>query len=224
MNTRLTRKRAKTGIAVLAIAATGAVWAGCGDDAEDEANEAIDAAQEQVDESRTSPGARRPTRSPEAGGRGRPGFCEGGRRRGPERRHRGRGGGRQRGGRGSDRRGQRGRRPSSGRDRRGPAVSQGTVLTPRASAAGAPRSDRRRDLDLAPVATRVADLDPPRHPHPVALERLGADLGPLDERDRVGGQVVVEQPRLLGAEPAEAVEVEVRDRGDASPACSAGRP
>ena len=43
-------RRALTGVAVLAIAATGAAWSGCGDDDEDEAQQAIDEAQEQVDE------------------------------------------------------------------------------------------------------------------------------------------------------------------------------
>ena len=47
---RLKGRRVLSAVGVLAIAATGAAWSGCGDDAEDEANEIIDNAQEQVDE------------------------------------------------------------------------------------------------------------------------------------------------------------------------------
>ena len=43
-------RRGMTVVAVLAIAATGAVWSGCGDGAEDEAQEAIDNAQEQAEQ------------------------------------------------------------------------------------------------------------------------------------------------------------------------------
>jgi ElaB/YqjD/DUF883 family membrane-anchored ribosome-binding protein len=42
-------RRALTAVAVLGIAATGAAWTGCGDDNEDEVNEAINEANEQVE-------------------------------------------------------------------------------------------------------------------------------------------------------------------------------
>jgi ElaB/YqjD/DUF883 family membrane-anchored ribosome-binding protein len=42
-------RRALTGVAVLGIAAAGAVWSGCGDDSEDEVNEAIENANEQIE-------------------------------------------------------------------------------------------------------------------------------------------------------------------------------
>ncbi|MFN8114437.1 MAG: hypothetical protein U0R51_14705 [Solirubrobacterales bacterium] len=44
-------------------------------------------------------------------------------------------------------------------------------------------------------------------------------LRPLDEGDRVGGQVVVEERRILGLEPVvsgEAMQVEMRDRDGTS--------
>lgn len=47
---KLTGRRMLNRVTILAIAATGAIWAGCGNDAEDEANEIIDSAQEQLDE------------------------------------------------------------------------------------------------------------------------------------------------------------------------------
>lgn len=43
-------RRALTGIAVLSIAAFGAAWSGCGDDNEDEVNDAIENANEQIEE------------------------------------------------------------------------------------------------------------------------------------------------------------------------------
>ena len=43
-------RRALTGVAVLSIAAFGAAWSGCGDDNEDEVNEAISNANDQIDE------------------------------------------------------------------------------------------------------------------------------------------------------------------------------
>lgn len=54
---KLTRRRALNGVTVLAIAATGAAWAGCGDDSEDAVNEIIDSAGEQVDEALEDAGA-----------------------------------------------------------------------------------------------------------------------------------------------------------------------
>ena len=66
----------------------------------------------------------------------------------------------------------------------------------------------------------VADLDPPpvaagvgqRDAHRGRAELRFADLGPLDEGDPVGAEVVLEQTRVLAREAREAVEVEVRDR------------
>ena len=43
-------RRALTAVAVLGIAATGAAWTGCGDDSDDEVQDAIDQANEQADE------------------------------------------------------------------------------------------------------------------------------------------------------------------------------
>jgi hypothetical protein len=43
-------RRALSAVAVLSIAATGAAWTGCGDDEEDEVNEAIEQANEQAEE------------------------------------------------------------------------------------------------------------------------------------------------------------------------------
>jgi uncharacterized protein HemX len=43
-------RRALTAVAVLGIAATGAAWTGCGDDNEDEVNEALEQADEQAQE------------------------------------------------------------------------------------------------------------------------------------------------------------------------------
>ena len=59
-------------------------------------------------------------------------------------------------------------------------------------------------VDLAPVAAGVAELDPGRDPDAVGKVELCRVRRPLDERDRVGTQVVVEQPRLLVAEPSPA--------------------
>ena len=46
---KLTGRRALNGVAVLAIAATGAVWAGCGDD-ENEVDQVIEGAEDRVGE------------------------------------------------------------------------------------------------------------------------------------------------------------------------------
>jgi DNA-binding ferritin-like protein len=42
-------RRALTGVAVLSIAAFGAAWSGCGDDNEDEVNDAIENANDQIE-------------------------------------------------------------------------------------------------------------------------------------------------------------------------------
>jgi uncharacterized protein HemX len=42
-------RRALTAVAVLGIAATGAAWSGCGDDNDDDVNEALDNANEQLE-------------------------------------------------------------------------------------------------------------------------------------------------------------------------------
>ena len=42
------RRRALSVVAILGIAATGAAWSGCGDDNEDEVNEAIENANDQI--------------------------------------------------------------------------------------------------------------------------------------------------------------------------------
>ena len=60
------------------------------------------------------------------------------------------------------------------------------------------RADRRRRGRGAPQRRDRAKL-------------ARGELGPLDERDRVGRQVVVEQARVLAREAAEPVEVEVGD-------------
>ena len=57
-------------------------------------------------------------------------------------------------------------------------------------------------------------LDP--HARGDALERRLGDLGPFEEGDAVGREVVVEQGRVLGGERAEAIEVEVGDLGVAA--------
>jgi len=44
------RRRFLTGVAVVSIAATGAAWSGCGDDTEDEVDEAIENANEEAEE------------------------------------------------------------------------------------------------------------------------------------------------------------------------------
>jgi hypothetical protein len=42
--------RALTGVAVVAIAAAGAAWSGCGDDAQDQLDDAVQEAQDQADQ------------------------------------------------------------------------------------------------------------------------------------------------------------------------------
>ena len=64
-------------------------------------------------------------------------------------------------------------------------------------------------LDLTPLAAEMGQADR-EHAAP-GEPRLG-HRRPLDEGDRVGVEVVVEQRRVLVLEPAEAVEVEVGDR------------
>ena len=44
------RRRFLTGVAVVSIAATGAAWSGCGDDTEDQVDEAIENANEEAEE------------------------------------------------------------------------------------------------------------------------------------------------------------------------------
>ena len=63
------------------------------------------------------------------------------------------------------------------------------------------------DRDTPPVAAEVLQ----QHPRGDALEGGLADGGPLDERDPLGGQVVVQQRRVLARERAEPVQVEVGD-------------
>ena len=66
-------------------------------------------------------------------------------------------------------------------------------------------------LDPAPVAAEVLEAHARRDVQPG--QAVARDLGPLDERDAVGRELVVEQLGLLVAEALrEAVEVEVRDR------------
>ena len=47
---RIKSRRALSGVALAAIAASGPVWSGCGDDAQDQANEIIDDTQQQVED------------------------------------------------------------------------------------------------------------------------------------------------------------------------------
>jgi len=47
---RIESRRALSGVALAAIAASGPVWSGCGDDAQDQANEIIDDTQQQVED------------------------------------------------------------------------------------------------------------------------------------------------------------------------------
>ena len=62
------------------------------------------------------------------------------------------------------------------------------------------------------VAARVGQRDVARDaPAGQLRDRLRA-LGPLDERDRVGPEVRVEQPGILVGEAGEPVEVQMRDR------------
>jgi hypothetical protein len=77
--------------------------------------------------------------------------------------------------------------------------------------------ERLVDPDLSLVAARVADLHPAQAPAPRAQRRPDRGLrerGPLDERDRVGRQVVVEQGGVLPGEGREPEQVEMR-YGDA---------
>ena len=69
------------------------------------------------------------------------------------------------------------------------------------------------DLHRARVGARVGE---PHAAHAAAGQLGRGRVGPLDERDRVRGQVVLEQAGVLGLEvAAEAEEVEVGDRNPA---------
>src|SRR5204863_6587394 len=94
-----------------------------------------------------------------------------------------------------------------------PVGSGISAVLPRPRRRGLSRTPIRGtgDRDSPPVAAGMLHRD-----GEVGLEDAGSRLRPLDEGDRVVGQVVVEKSRLLPPQVLEAIEVDVGDRDSAA--------